>query len=75
MSNTLLTIYVIGILIGLVVMRDPIGPRLATALVWPLGPVAFIAVLTILIIASVALWPVTVLGLAAVVGALVWFVT
>ena len=75
MSNTLLTIYVIGLLIGLVVMRDPIGPRLATALVWPLGPVAFIAVLTILIIASVALWPVTVLGLAAVVGALVWFVT
>jgi len=75
MSNTLLTIYVIGILIGLVVMRDPIGPRLATALVWPLGPVAFIAVLTILIIASVALWPVTVLGLAAVVSALVWFVT
>ncbi len=75
MSNTLLTIYVIGILIGLVVMRDPIGPRLATALVWPLGPVAFIAVLTILVIASAALWPVTVLGLAAVVGALVWFVT
>ena len=75
MSNTLLTIYVIGLLIGLVVMRDPIGPRLATALVWPLGPVAFIAVLTILVIASAALWPVTVLGLAAVVSALVWFVT
>ena len=75
MSNTLLTIYVIGILIGLVVMRDPIGPRLATALVWPLGPVAFIAVLAILVMASVALWPVTVLGLAAVVGALLWFVT
>ena len=75
MSNTLLTIYVIGLLIGLVVMRDPIGPRLATALVWPLGPVAFIAVLTVLVIASAALWPVTVLGLAAVVGALVWFVT
>ena len=75
MSNTLLTIYVIGILIGLVVMRDPIGPRLATALVWPLGPVAFIAVLTVLVIASAALWPVTVLGLAAVVSALVWFVT
>ena len=75
MSNTLLTIYVIGIVIGLVVMRDPIGPRLATALVWPLGPVAFIDGITILVIASAALWPVTVLGLAAVVGALVWFVT
>jgi hypothetical protein len=73
--TTLLAIYVMGVLIGLVVMRDPIGPRLATALVWPLGPVAFVVVLTLLLAASAVLWPVAVLGTAAVVGAVVWFVT
>jgi hypothetical protein len=75
MSSTLFAIYIAGVLVGLGVMRDPIGPRLATALVWPLGPIAFIVVLAILLITSAALWPVTVLGTAVVVGALVWFVT
>ena len=74
-STTLLAIYVIGVLIGIVVMRDPISSRLATALLWPLGPVAFAVVLTLLLAASAALWPVAVLGTAAVVGAVVWFVT
>jgi len=73
--TTLLSIYVVGVLIGLVVMRDPIGPRLATAAVWPLGPMAFVIVLTILLAVSAVLWPVAVLGTAVVVGAIVWLVT
>jgi hypothetical protein len=71
----LLPIYVVGVLIGLVVMRDPIGSRLLTAAVWPLGPMAFVIVLTILLAVSAVLWPVGVLGTAAVVGAIVWLVT
>ena len=73
--STFFAIYLLGVVIGLAVMRDPIGPRLGTALVWPLGPIAFVIVLAILLAASAALWPVAVLGSAAVLGAIVWLVT
>lgn len=66
-------IYVTGVIIGLWVMRDPWPTRIATALVWPLGPVAFVVVVGILLVASAILWPLPVLAAAAVVGAVGWW--
>lgn len=66
--------YLAGVLVALAVMRDPWPARVATALVWPLGPVALVVVIVILLIASVFLWPVPVLGVAGAIAALIWLV-
>ena len=65
-------LYALGVALGLAVMRDPWPTRLATALVWPLGPVAFILVIALLLVVSAILWPVLILAAAAVVGLIVW---
>jgi hypothetical protein len=70
--NTLLAIYAVGVIIGLVVMRDRWVERIITAAAWPLGVLAFFVVLAIQIPAAAYLWPIPVFATAAVV-ALVWF--
>ena len=65
-------LYLTGLAIGLAVMRDPWPARLLTAVVWPLGPVAFLLVVSILLVVATILWPLTMLGVAAVGGALIW---
>jgi hypothetical protein len=68
----LLGIYVAGIVIALAVMRDSWPIRIGTAMVWPLGPVAFVVVVAILLVASAILWPALILGSAALLGVLAW---
>jgi hypothetical protein len=68
----LLSIYLSGLVIALAVMRDPWPARIATAMVWPLGPIAFVVVISILLVASAILWPVLILGGAALLGFLAW---
>jgi hypothetical protein len=68
----LLSIYLSGLVIALAVMRDPWPARIGTALVWPLGPMAFVVVISILLVASAILWPVLILGSAALLGLLAW---
>ena len=65
-------LYALGVVLGLVVMRDPWPTRLATALVWPLGPVAFVLVIALLLVVSAILWPVLILAAAALVALIVW---
>ncbi len=66
-------IYAVGVVIGLLVMRDRWAVRLVTAALWPLGLVAFAAVVVILLLAAVYLWPVPMLvTIAAGLGA--WLV-
>jgi hypothetical protein len=67
-----LSIYVIGVLVGLAVMRDSWLPRTVTALLWPLGPIAFLVVVPILLVASAILWPLYVIPTAAVIGLVMW---
>jgi hypothetical protein len=67
-----LLVYVLGIVIGLTVMRDPWPARLVTALVWPLGPIAFVIVVAIMLVTAAILWPVLILGSAAVLGAVIY---
>jgi hypothetical protein len=67
--------YIIGFIIALAVMRDRWPTRVGTALVWPLGPAAFVVVLAILVVASAILWPLPVLTVAAILGAVGWWLT
>ena len=67
---TLVAIYVVGVAIGLIVMRDPLLIRIVTALAWPLGLVAFAVVVAILSIAAVYLWPVPILATLGVITAI-----
>jgi hypothetical protein len=69
---TFLAIYLAGVAIGLLVMRDPWPSRVGTALVWPLGPIAFAGVLAILLTAAIVLWPVLMLATVVLIGAGVW---
>jgi hypothetical protein len=68
----LLSIYLSGLVIALAAMRDPWPARIGTAVVWPLGPIAFVVVISILLVASAILWPVLILGSAALLGLLAW---
>jgi hypothetical protein len=67
--------YVVGVVIGLAVMRDPWPARLGTAMVWPLGPAAFAVVVAVLLVASAILWPLPVVTGAAILAAIVWWLT
>jgi hypothetical protein len=69
------TIYFAGVLIGLLAMRDPWPMRIGTALAWPLGPLAFVVVVTMLLLAAVVLWPLIMLPLLAAGAALGWWLT
>jgi hypothetical protein len=67
-----LIIYLAGVVVGLAVMRDRWPARVVTALVWPLGPAAFLVVIVILAVMSAILWPLPVLAAAAIVGLFGW---
>ena len=69
------SIYLAGVIIALAVMRDPWPIRVGTALVWPLGPIAFLVVITILLISSLLLWPLLMLPLAALAAVAGWWLT
>ena len=67
-----LLVYLAGVGVGLAVMRDPLPVRLLTALVWPLGPIAFVLVITLLLGVATILWPVLMLGLLAIAALGIW---
>ena len=67
-----LIVYLAGVAIGLAAMRDRWPSRLAIALLWPLGPMAFVVVIAILAVAATALWPIPVLGAATLLGLALW---
>jgi hypothetical protein len=68
----ILAIYLVGVLIGIAVIRDRWAARLGLALVWPLGPIAFLVVLAILLVTAAILWPAPVLAALAILGAAAW---
>ena len=68
-----LVIYVAGVALGLMVIDARPLLKIALAMLWPLGPIAFAVTITILLAASLIafpLWGVAVL----IVAALVWSV-
>ena len=70
-----LSAYLLGVVVALAVMRDPWPARVGTALLWPLGPLAFVAVVIILVVASLMLWPLLLVPAVAILGALAWWLT
>jgi hypothetical protein len=68
-----LSIYIVGVLIGLAVMHDPWPVRLGTAALWPVGILSFVVVTLTLVAASLYLWPILLLALIPV-AAVVWLV-
>lgn len=70
--NLALSIYVLGVLIGTIVMRDRFVPRFVTALLWPIGPATGILVVCGLLLVSVILWPAPMLLGAALVGGVLY---
>ena len=73
MFEAITAVYLIGLAIGLGVMRDPWPSRIITAIAWPLGALAFVVVVAILSSAAIYLWPVPILATLAAV-AVVWLV-
>jgi hypothetical protein len=65
-------IYLVGVAIGLAVMRDRWSSRVVTALAWPLGPIAFLVVVPILLLAAMILWPFVMLPAAVLIALLIW---
>jgi hypothetical protein len=50
--NTVLAIYLAGVAIGLWRTDAPLVTRLLLAVLWPIGPLAFVMVVAILVAAS-----------------------
>jgi hypothetical protein len=72
LSEIALAIYVAGVVIGMLVMRDPWPVRLGTAAVWPLGLVSFVVVAVTLVAASLYLWPILLLVFIPAVAVAWW---
>ena len=68
-------IYVVGVVWGLMVIDARPAQKIAVAILWPLGPIAFAVTITILLAASLIAFPV--FGVAVVIAAaaawLIWF--
>jgi hypothetical protein len=50
--NTVLAIYLAGVAIGLWRTDAPLPTRLLLAILWPIGPIAFVVVVAILLAAT-----------------------
>jgi hypothetical protein len=61
----LLLIYAAGVIIGLLVIDETLPKRLGLAALWPLGPLAFLLVITILLLALPIALPRAAAALAA----------
>ena len=70
--RVVLLIYVLGVAAGLIFTDARPLPRVALALAWPIGPLAFVTVVTGLLVAAFYLFPV--FGAVVALGALAgWF--
>jgi hypothetical protein len=68
-------IYVAGVVVGLIFTDARPLTRAALALAWPIGPLAFVTVITGLLLASLYIFPVFGAVVAAGSLAALWFLT
>ena len=73
--NLVLLVYVVGVVWGLLRIDAPPLARFVLALLWPLGPIAFVATLTILFVASLIAFPLFGAAVLAATGLLWWTLT
>jgi hypothetical protein len=67
-----LVIYALGVLVGLAFTDARPMPRVALALAWPIGPLAFAVVVTGLLVAALYIFPVFGVVVAAGIAAGWW---
>jgi len=65
-------VYIVGVLLGLVATQGGMGTRLGLALLWPLGPLAFLITVTGLLVVAAIAFPLFGVVLAAAVAAGWW---
>jgi hypothetical protein len=70
--TTLVALYSLGVLVGLIVTDDRWPTRVLLSVLWPLGPLAFVIVVSGLTIVAIGLWPLIVLPLLAGLGTLAY---
>ena len=68
----MLEVYLAGVAIGLVATQGGVGTRLALALLWPLGPLAFILVSAGLLLIAAVVFPIFGVMLATAVAGAWW---
>jgi hypothetical protein len=66
--KTALGVYLAGLVVGLVATDGRPGARLVLALLWPLGPLAFVVTVAGLLAASTIAFPVVGAALVAMAG-------
>lgn len=69
------TVYVAGVVWGLIVIDARPAMKVGLALVWPLGPIAFAITLTILVAASFIAFPMFGITVLAVAGVIFWMLS
>jgi len=65
-------IYMLGVIVGLIATQGGVATRLVMALLWPLGPLAFIITVAGLLIVAAIAFPLFGVMLAGVVAAAWW---
>ena len=70
--SIVLLVYGVGVLIGLALTDARPAARLGLALLWPIGPAAFVVTLAVLVAASLIAFPM--LGAVALAGAVAWWI-
>jgi hypothetical protein len=66
------TVYVVGVIIGLLVTDGGLAARIGLALAWPLGPLAFLVTVAGLLVVAAIAFPIFGLALAAAIAASWW---
>jgi hypothetical protein len=65
-------LYIVGVLIGLIATQGGVATRLGLALLWPLGPLAFIITVAGLLVVAAIAFPAFGAIVAALTGAAWW---
>ena len=64
-------LYVAGVTSGLIMIDAHPGVRIGLALLWPIGPVAFVVTLAVLVVAAMIAFPA--FGAVAIASVLSWW--
>lgn len=65
-------VYALGVLLGLVLTDGSALTRVGLSLIWPLGPIAFVATVTFLLGVAGVAFPLFGVVLLALLGAVLW---
>ena len=68
----MLGVYVVGVVVGLIATQGGPGTRLLLAVLWPLGPLAFLITVTGLLVVAAIAFPIFGVVLAASLAAAWW---